>query len=71
MRLLRAASRSQVFTVKKAQVGQLITVTDKVKTLAANTRLEYRGHDPITLEDAIHLTNICLSGPAACRMQPL
>ncbi|CAE7482772.1 unnamed protein product [Symbiodinium pilosum] len=54
-----------VFTVKKEQVGQRITITDKVKTLPGSTRLEYRGHDPITLEGAIHLTNICLR-PMTC-----
>ncbi|CAE7838872.1 unnamed protein product [Symbiodinium sp. CCMP2592] len=54
-----------VFTVKKAKVGQKITVTDKVKTLAGNTRLEYRGQNPITLEGAIHLTDICLR-PMTC-----
>ena len=50
--------------VKKAKVGQKITVTDKVKTLAGSTRLEYRGQDPITLEGAIHLTDICLRSSA-------
>ena len=55
---------AQVFKVKPGQVGQVISITDKVKTLAGSTRMEYRGHDPITLEGAIHLTNICLSCPA-------
>mmetsp|Transcript_15863 Transcript_15863/g.37457 ORF Transcript_15863/g.37457 Transcript_15863/m.37457 type:complete len:620 (+) Transcript_15863:83-1942(+) len=54
-----------VFTVKKQQIGQKITITDKVKTLAARTRLEYRGANPITAEGAIRLSHICLR-PMTC-----
>ena len=50
----------KVFKVPKASVGIKITVAGNVQTLADHARLEYRGSDPITVQNAVKLSNICL-----------
>ena len=54
-----------VFKVPKASVGIKITVAGNVQTLADHARLEYRGSDPITVQNAVKLSNICLR-PMTC-----
>ena len=44
----------------KASVGTEILVSSRVESLADRARLEYRGSDPITVPQAVKLTQICL-----------
>lgn len=53
------------FVVPAKTLDKKITVSGTVKTLAENTRFEYRGSDVITRPEAIKFTNICLV-PAKC-----
>ena len=44
----------------RGSVGKKIAVTSTVETLPDHSRLEYRGAKPITIDNAIKMTNICL-----------
>ncbi|CAJ1333182.1 unnamed protein product [Effrenium voratum] len=54
-----------VFKVPRGSVGKKIAVTSTVETLPDHSRLEYRGAKPITIDNAIKMTNICLR-PMTC-----
>ena len=51
---------AKVFKVPKASLARRLVVSGHVESLADHARLEYRGHHPMTRDEAIHFSQICL-----------
>ena len=58
--MVRFDACAKVFKVPKASVAHRLVVSGRVESLADHARLEYRGHHPMTRDEAIHFSQICL-----------